>query len=175
MMPFKKSLPWVGQSVLMYVIIILLVATCVSTFSRTKDNIKVLNKNFHGDIYYGFTPDWSNYIKMSQWCADSLPANAMVATRKAEISFMYTNKEIFYPVYKVYSTDPDSVLDFFKRKKVNYVMLASLRGNPKVADGNIITTLWRMMQPVDKKYPQKVRLVHQEGTVESAFLYQVVY
>jgi hypothetical protein len=49
-----------------------------------------------------------------------------------------------------------------------------LRINPNVADGNIINTLWRMMGPVEQKYPQKLKLVHQEGTAEPAFLYMIV-
>jgi len=169
-----KKVSWVGQSLLMYLIVILLIAGSVSLVKRTSDNMPVLAKNLHGDMSYGFTPDWANYINMSKWCADNLSADAKVATRKAEVSFIYTDKEMFFPVYKVTSSNADSVLDYFKKNKVDYVMLASLRANTRVADGNIITTLWRMLKPVADKYPQKIKLVHQEGTVEPSYLYQIV-
>jgi len=170
----KKS-SWVGQSFVMLTVIILLIAGSVSLIKRTSENMTVLSKNMKGDMTYGFTPDWANYINMSKWCADNLPDGAKVATRKAEVSFIYTDKEIFFPVYKVTSANADSNLDFFKKNKVNYVMLASLRANAKVPDGNIITTLWRIMQPIAEKYPKKLRLVHQEGTAEPAYVYQIIY
>ncbi len=168
-----KKAPWAGQSMLVYLIVISFIASGASLINRTAANMPVINHNLHGDMSYGFTPDWANYIKMSEWCADNLPANSMVAARKAEISFMYTDKEIFFPVFRAYSTDPDSVLAYLNKNHVNYVLLASLRINPNVADGNIINTLWRMMGPVEQKYPQKLKLVHQEGTAEPAFLYMI--
>jgi hypothetical protein len=172
-----KKAPWAGQSLVVWILAILMIASVSSLLGKAKDNIPVLGKNFKGDMTYGFTPDWVNYIKMSQWCSENLTDKDKVATRKAEVSFMYTNKEIFFPVYKVYSTDADSILDYFKKNNVNYVMLASLRGNPKVADGNIVTTLWRMLKPIadNTKYAQKLKLVHQEGTSEPAYLYEIVY
>lgn len=81
---------------------------------------------------------------------------------------------MFFPVFHPYSTNPDSVLAYLKRNHVNFVMLASLRINPHVADGNIINTLWRMMAPVEQKYPNKLRLVHEEGLTEPAYLYMIM-
>jgi hypothetical protein len=165
---------WAGRLVVVGCLTIVLLASVIDTLGKAKNNAPILTKNIHGDLLYGFTPDWVNYIKMSQWCANNLPSNSLVATRKYDVSFIYSGKEIFFPVYTVYSTNADTVLNFLKRNNVNYVMLASLRANANAADGNIINTLWRMMQPVAEKYPQKLKMIHQEGTAEPAYLYQIM-
>lgn len=169
-----KKTAWAGQILLFLALVVpLFIAGLASTVKASKDNVKILQKNLQGDIFYGYTPDWVNYLRMSRWCADSLPKDASVAVRKAPISFIYTGKK-FYPVYKAYYTDADSVLNYFQKYKVDYIMLASLRMNPAVNDGNIVNTLWQMLAPVAKKYPQKLKLVHQEGTSEPAYLYRIV-
>lgn len=135
----------------------------------------ILKRNLAGDIYYGYTPDWQNYLKMSRFVGDSLPSNAYVACRKAPMSFVYGQGKKFYPVYNVLSSDPDSVLNIFKRDSVTHVILASLRRDPKKIDGMIINTLHRMLGPVQQKYPQKLVLIKQIGESEPAFLYQIKY
>lgn len=168
-----KKAPWIGQSLVFYLIIALVIASTVSTVKASKNNVTVLEKNLHGDIFYGYTTDWVNYLNMSRWCADNLPKESLVAARKAPISFIYTGKE-FFPVYKAFSTDPDTVLSYFHKNKVDYVMLASLRLNPNVNNGMFINTLWQMFAPVAKKYPQKLKLIHKEGESEPAYLYQIM-
>jgi hypothetical protein len=164
---------WMGRVLLISVIGVLFIAGLKDTLSKSSKNMPILSKNFQGDVYAGYTTDWVNYLKISQWCEENLPKDAYVAARKAPMSFIYANGKEFFPVYAVSTTDPDSLLDFFKRSKVDYVMLASLRMNPNVADGNIVNTLWRMLGPIAQKYPQKVKLIHQEGTVEPAYIYQI--
>ena len=103
------------------------------------------------------------------------------------MSFVYGNGKKFFPVYKVIFTDtatgysnPDSVLQYFKRNKVTHVILASLRRDPNRADGNIINTLHRIFEPVGQKYPGVLRLVRQEpaedkSQIEPAYLYEINY
>jgi hypothetical protein len=171
-----KKAPWGAQVLMLLAVVIpLAIASVSSTVKAVKINSPILSKNLHGDIYYGYTPDWVNYLKMSKWCADNLPKDAKVATRKASMSFVYGNGKEFFAINRAYYTDPDSVLGFFKRNNVGYVMLASLRMNPNVADEHsIINTVHQMMVPVAQKYPQKLKLVHQEGDAEPAYLYQIV-
>lgn len=147
----------------------------ISTAKKSFENLPIVQHNMKGDMYFGYTPDWQNYLKMSRWCADSLPKESMVACRKAPMSFIYGNGKEFYPVYQVISTNPDSVLTVFKENRVTHVMLASLRRNPKKNDGYIINTIHRMLQPVFEKYPSKLTLVHHIGESEPAYLYKINY
>lgn len=154
---------------------IIFISVLFSSIKKSLANYPVLAHNLQGDKYYGYTPDWKNYLLMSEWCADSLPLNSLVACRKAPMSFIYGKGKEFYPIYQVFSTDPDTVLSVFKRDKVTHVMLASLRRNPKTNDGYIINTVHRIMQPLSEKYPTKLRLIKQIGESEPAYLYQIIY
>ena len=144
-----KKAPWGLQFLMIIVIIIPLFASLSSTLKAAKTNSVVLSKNLHGDVFYGYTPDWVNYLRMSQWCADNLPKDAKVGVRKSGMSFVYTNGKEFLAINRAYYTDADSVLAFFKRNKAEYVVLASLRMNPNVADEHsIINTIQQMINSV---------------------------
>jgi len=155
-------------------------SSLLTTVKKSIANYPVLKKNLQGDLYYGYTPDWENFLRLSAWCADSLPQGSYVASRKAPMSFVYAKGMPFFPVYTVPALDTvtnmsnaDSVLTLFKQNKVTHVLLGSLRRNPKKPDGYIINTLHRMLQPVAQKYPQKVKLVKQIGETEPAYLYEI--
>ena len=171
---FQKKGAWGLQFLLTLIISVFALTNIVSTVSKTKKNLPILSKNLHGDIYAGFTPDWVNYLKMSRWCADSLPKDAFVAARKAPMSFIYGNGKEFFAVYRVYSYDADSLLGYYKANKVNYIMVPSLRMNPDKNTGDVITTMEYMIAPIYKKYPQKLKFVHQEGTDEVTRLFQIL-
>ncbi|MGZ4156691.1 MAG: hypothetical protein ACXVED_06000, partial [Bacteroidia bacterium] len=66
---------------------------------KAKENATALKRNLSGDIYYGYTPDWENFLKMSKYCADSLPDSAQVLSRKPPMSFLYGNGKKFVPQY----------------------------------------------------------------------------
>jgi len=49
--------------------------------------------------------------------------------------------------------EPDALLDKLEKAKVNYVIMASLRKNPKVKTGEIIDTINRFLYFIQLKYP----------------------
>lgn len=154
----------------------------VSTIKRGYKNIPIVSKNLKGDIYYGYTPDWKNYLQISAWCKDSLPETSLVACRKAPMSFIYAKGKHFYPVYSVIAKDtatnqsnPDSALAIFKRNKVTHILLASIRMNPKVNTGDVINTLHFILAPIMQKYPEKLTPIKQIGESESAVIYKINY
>jgi hypothetical protein len=171
-----------GQLLYIAVIGIICMSTLMSSVKRASGNVKIVKKNLSGDIYEGYTTDWKNFLKCSRWCYDSLPQNSLVASRKAPMSFIYAKGKKFFPVYMVIKKDslsgqsnPDSALAFLKEKKVSHIMLASLRTNPKQNNGQIITTMHYITEPIMKKYPNALKLVHIEGTSEQAYLFQINY
>ncbi len=154
---------------------VIIFSSLISSTKKSIANYSVIKENLKGNRYHGYTTDWQNFLKLSAWCADSLPADSYVASRKAPMSFIYSNGKSFYPVYHVFSTDPDTILSTFKRDQVSHIILASLRRNPKKQDGYIINTMHRLLQPVVQKYPDKVSLVKQIGETEPAYLYKFNY
>ena len=145
----------------------------MSTLKKTKENFPTLRKNLAGDIYFGYTPDWVNFLKMSEWCSKNLPDSAFVASRKAPMSFIYAGGKEFFPVYTVNKTDPDSIYEYFKANKVTHAIVASLRRNPEKANGEVINTIHRLLQPIEEKYPDRVKVIHQIGNIEPAYLYEI--
>jgi hypothetical protein len=68
---------------------------------------------------------------------------------------------------------PDMLLDYLKKNKVKYLMLASLRMNPAEYTGNIITTLHRYVYFIQLKYPNIFRIVNTIGEEENAQLIEI--
>lgn len=176
----KKSS--IGQGIYIVIIIVTCASVFISSTKKALVNWPILKENIKGDIYYGYTKDWVNYLKMSEWCAGNLPDSAKVACRKAPMSFIYGKGHFFYPIYNVWYVDtvtkmsnPDSVLMVFKRDKVTHVIVANLRQNPKKSNGQIINTVQRMLVPIEQKYPQKLKLINTIGTSEPAYLYEIKY
>lgn len=171
-----------NQRVFIGFLVLITSSMLISSFSRGIKNIPIVTKNLKGDIYYGYTPDWQNYLKISAWCADSLPETSLIAARKAPMSFVYGKGKHFFPIYSVFAKDketnqsnPDSALAIFKRNKVTHILLASLRIDPTKNTGDIINTLHNIAAPIAQKYPEKLRLIKTIGETEEASLYEIRY
>jgi hypothetical protein len=83
---------------------------------KMKVNQKVLAKNLSGNLYYGFTPDWQNYLLMSKWVGENIPDTAVVASRKPSMSFIYSNGRDFYGMYRFPSYEPRELVNGIKSK-----------------------------------------------------------
>jgi hypothetical protein len=176
---FEKT---TNQMVFIGLVAVISISFVMSSGKRAVKNLPIATKNLKGDIYYGYTPDWQNYLKLSAYCKDSLPENSLVAARKAPMSFVYAKGKHFYPIYSVIAKDPqtqqsnpDSALAIFKRNKVTHLLIASLRINPLKNTGDVINTLHNIAGPIMQKYPQKLVLVKEIGFSEQAYLYEIKY
>jgi hypothetical protein len=92
----------------------LLVLVFFKTFGlsveKMKTNHKILSKNISGNLYYGFTPDWQNFLRMSEWVGKSIPDTALVASRKPSMSFIYSKGRDFYGMYRFPTDAPEKLL-----------------------------------------------------------------
>ncbi len=92
------------------VIAVLLIYT---SFNFTATNMKqqsvILSHNMDGDMLYGLSQDWVNYILMSKWAAANIPKNEAIGVRKPDISFIYGQRK-FVGITKVPAITPDSLL-----------------------------------------------------------------
>ena len=71
------------------------------TAEKVKDNKSVLAKNMAGNKYYGFTPDWINFLKMSEWVGKNIPEEKKTASRKPSMSFIYSKGREFYGIFRL--------------------------------------------------------------------------
>lgn len=174
--------PGIGQTIYTFLAMMIIGSVLISSFKRGLTNIPIVQKNLKGDKYYGYTPDWINFLRCSEWCADSLSNESFVASRKAPMSFVYGKGKKFFPIYSIVKKDtvtqqshPDSALAYFRQNKVTHVMLASLRVDPNNASAGIINTVHNIMTPIAQKYPEKLKLVHTEGAFEGCEVYEIKY
>jgi hypothetical protein len=254
----------------------------LTTFNTTSKSVKlqsdILSKNLEGNILYGLTPDWQNFILMSKWAAKNTPPEYMIASRKPDISFIYGERK-FYGISKVPTMDIDSIIrknnpdslvytifhikklaesqaradlkyrgylqgvisgtfsfgstevdesnyigiyalpkdklqemrkdpqiknivkeepdvlgwvnklkkenadiaivqpdylySLLKKSKVKYALLASLRLNPNINSGSIITTIHRYMYFIQLKYPDAFNEIQTIGTEEKCSLIEI--
>jgi hypothetical protein len=176
--------PGIGPAIYTVLIVLVIGSVLLSSTKRGLKNLPIVQKNLKGDKYFGYTPDWQNFLKCSEWCADSLPKESLVASRKAPMSFVYGKGKKFFPIYSVIKKDPvteqsnpDSAMAFFQKNKVTHVMLASLRMDPTNPGNGYINTVHNIMIPIfnSPKYKDKLRLVHVEGISEETYLYEINY
>jgi hypothetical protein len=102
------------------------------SIDRMKANQKVLAKNISGNLYYGFTPDWQNFLRMSEWVGKNLPDSVVVASRKPSMSFIYSNGRDFYGIYRFPSEAPEKLIG----------ELTARTGALKVIPQKAIVTSW---------------------------------
>lgn len=168
-----------------------------TTQSKISKNLPIVRKNLiKGDKFEGYTDDYKNFLKLSEYCADSLPKGSLVVSRKAPMSFVYGKGMEFFPVYKANGpTDADTLYAFLKKQKVTHVMFANLRLDPKVSGDvssvlapgmpsiylayqdydkkSIINSIHNYMAPLAQKYPERFELVKVMGNDEEAILYKL--
>ena len=100
-----KKFMWIYPVIL----VSLFIGTSTHLKSKVESNIPVLQQNILGDDLYGLTPDWENFIKMSRWANDNLDKNAVIASRKPSISYIYTGRD-FFGIYSVPYINIDEVV-----------------------------------------------------------------
>lgn len=171
-----------GKVLYYFLSVLIVVSVLISSVKRAWKNYPVALRNLSGDKYYGYTPDWINFLKCSEWCADSLPPQSLVASRKAPMSFVYGKGKRFFPVYSVVKRDtatgqsnPDSALAYFRRNGVTHIMMPQLRLDPNNPGAGFINTIHNILEPIQRKYPDKLKLVHVEGQFEECYLFEFKY
>ncbi len=164
--------------ILQFAIPLLVIILFFTTFSVTIDKVneqqKELRANLRGDMLNGFTTDWVNFLKMSQWVAQNIPPDQVVASRKPDISFIYSNRR-FWGMFSVPSENADTLLNILKKNKVRYVIMASLRKYEAQKTEYTINTEMRFLYYIQQKYPDIIKPVHQIGEDEQATLFEIKY
>lgn len=128
---FRKGYGFL-QLVLPLLLALIFFKTLGHSADKIKANRKVLAKNISGNMYYGFTPDWQNFLRMSEWVGKNIPDSAVVASRKPSMSFIYSNGREFYGIYRFPSEAPEELIGD----------LVSRTGELKVIPQNAIGSNW---------------------------------
>lgn len=94
-----------------------------STANRAKHNHKILSKNIKGNKYYGFTPDWTNYLQLSEWIGKNMPDSVGIGARKPSMAFIYSGGKQFHGIYQVPMINADSILSRIRPDSSSMVMI----------------------------------------------------
>ncbi len=163
-----------------YILIALFLMATFGSIGQSlgKVDLITLRSNFKGDRFKGYSPDWEHYLKMTEYVGEHLPEEALAACRKPNMARIYADGKKFYGVYRFDTQDADSLLMRLKERHVTHVIMASLRKNPAVKDGQTINTIQRYLYWMTRKYPDLLELQHQIGTDakdEPAYLFRIKY
>jgi len=172
----KNGKNYVLQLLLTAIFVSLFIANINRSFKFLANNFPNTIKNFKGNKYAGYTPDWENYIKMSEWVGENLKSDSFfVACRKPPVSFVHSGGKLFAGIYTIPSEDADSLVLNLHDKKVTHVMVANLRRNPNKKDGYIINTVHRYLNTIQQKYPNFLTPVYRIGNSEEVDLFKINY
>lgn len=148
----------------------------IGSLSAIKKNIPVLRENMKGNTFYGYTPDWINYLSMGQWIAHTLPDSVVIAARKPNSLTFYSGGRSYCWLSAVPdNATADGLLKQLALAKVRYIILASLRLYPEKATDEIITTLHTYITVIKQKYPNKVKTIKKIGDKEPCSLVEIIY
>jgi len=130
-------------------------------------NFPILRENLSGNQFAGFTEDWVNYLKASQWIGKNIPkAGTVVMCRKPELFQIYSNGFEAYGTYQIDQTNADSLVSRWRRAGITHMLYDNFQWS---------STLRRYVQPVADKYSKMFDLIHQEGTDYPSFVYRLSY
>ncbi len=96
---------------------VIFVRTLGQTTEKMKANREILARNLKGDKYFGFSPDWQNFLRMSEWVGENIPDSANVASRKPSMSFIYSKGREFYGIYRLPAEVPSDLLNAIRAKE----------------------------------------------------------
>ena len=96
--------------------LVVFLKTLGHTVEKVKANEIVLAKNLGGDLYYGFTPDYSNFLRMSEWVGKNIPVSSLVASRKPSMSYIYSKGRDFFGMYRFPTSVPDKLIGELRKR-----------------------------------------------------------
>ncbi len=150
-----------------FVAFLVALSSVVQIGGAVDNNIPILKANLRGDQFVGFSPDWANYLKASQWISKNLPKDSSgVICRKPELFQIYSAGYYAYGTYTIESTLPDTIVAHWKAMNMTHLLYDNFQWS---------TTLRRYVQPVAEKYPGMFVLMHQEGTEYPSYVYRLDY
>ncbi len=150
-----------------FVAFLVLVSTVSTVGNAVSNNLPVLEANLRGEEFQGYSMDWVNYLKACRWIDRNLPEDSTgVICRKPELFQLYAPGFNAYGVFKVESTDPDTIVAHWKLWKMTHLLYDNFQWS---------TTLRRYVEPVAQKYPRMFELVHQQGEEYPTYVYRLDY
>ncbi|MGQ1889989.1 hypothetical protein ACT29H_06065 [Thermophagus sp. OGC60D27] len=169
-----RNSPSVNKQILP-VVLLSLVVVLSTTQTVKQTDFQAIFRNLSGDRFYGYTPDWQNYLKMAEYTSEELPITSYVACRKPNMARLMAGGKKFYGIYRFDSQNADTLISQIYERGVTHIIVASLRKNPRIRNGQVINTIHRYMKYIEEAYPGTFLLRKQIGREEPAWLFEINY
>jgi len=104
---------------LQFVLPLIFAVAFLKTLGSTTQQIKENNKE--SGRFGGLTPDWKHYLQASEWAAENLPKDAVIACRKPSISFVYGKGRNFFGIMQLPTYDKQAFFEAWKKDPGPYV------------------------------------------------------
>jgi hypothetical protein len=111
------------KTVLLLALLFIFFKTLGVSLDKIDNHEKNLKKNLKGDMYAGFTQDWENFLRMSEWASENVPDTVVIGSRKPSMSFIYGDGREFYGVYKFLMYDAQELMTSVKEKYGDIIAL----------------------------------------------------
>jgi hypothetical protein len=131
--------------ILPFLLVFIFFRTLGQTIDKIKVNQKILIKNLSGNPYYGFTPDWQNFLFMSRWVGENIPDSMVVASRKPSMSFIYSKGRDFFGIYRFPTSEPEKLISSLRARNGDMIVIPT--------------------KTFDKSFPPAVGLFLKQGIV----------
>ncbi len=99
---------------------LLIIPSSIKTVKAVKKHYPILKANIRGDKYAGYSCQWQNYLKMTQWVAQNIPSKAVVACRKPGMAFIFGHGRNFAGIYSVPTLQVDKLLEKLQKEVTTY-------------------------------------------------------
>ncbi|MDR0744253.1 MAG: hypothetical protein LBF05_07860, partial [Tannerella sp.] len=110
----------------------ILIGTGGHAKNKISEHFPILQQNLLGNDLYGLTPDWENFVKMCRWANDHLDKEAVIASRKPSMSYVYTGRH-FQGIYNVPAININDAIRQYEEEKDQYLFLVAEMKNVSFA------------------------------------------
>ncbi len=157
-----------------FVVVVMALFLSITVQSLKKIEPDSFSSKFNSGTFASYSPDWQNYMLASKWAAQNLPDSAVVICRKPQMSWVASGgKDFFKGIYRLESSNPDSMVAFFKEMKATHVIMANLRLNPRKKTERTITTIRNSLYLLTVRNPGALTLLKEIGTDEKAYIFKL--
>ena len=155
-----------AKPAVVFLLLLIPLLTVPKTLQNASANARALPNYLKGSTTYGYQDPEVNFINMSEWIGENLPAGAKVASGKPSEGFVFAKSDKFQRIGK--PSPKDSLADVLKNLKslnVNYLLIDRYGA-----------AVYNTFQIINKKEPQLLNMIHQEGAGEEAsYLFEIKY
>jgi hypothetical protein len=141
------------------------------SYSCSKCKSENIIQSIQGNTYFGFTADWINYLTIAEWAEKNIDIDKNILCRKPNMAEIYSDRK-FIGISRLPSKKPTDIISYMSKNKVDYIISASLRVNPKKRTNRTIQTVPNLIKLILSENPSAFRIIRQHGNIEPAILLQ---